>query len=174
MSRVLRRVFATMAWLALALAALGWALFLRPQALGGSTTMVVVHGNSMLPDYRSGDLVVLRPAPTYQVGEVIAYRVPRGQIGSGAVVIHRIIGGAATTGFVVKGDNNPAPDPWHPTQADVIGGLLWHVPGVGSVLATLRTPATMGALAAALAAAMVIAWKPRRRRKRLADPAPAR
>ena len=163
--RVARRLVSLTLWVALAVLVAGWALFLRPQVLGGSTTFVVVHGNSMLPRHVTGDLVVLRREPTYRVHEVIAYRVPKGQLGADAIVIHRIIGGDGSTGFTLKGDNNPAPDPWHPRTADVVGTEMWHVPSLGAVLARLRTPAVMGALAAAIAAAVVVTWHPSQKRR---------
>lgn len=159
-----RRVAHGVLWLALAAVVAGWVVFLRPEVLGGSTTFVVVHGDSMRPRYTTGDLVVLRRDSAYHVHEVVAYRVPRGQLGAGAIIIHRIVGGDATAGFVVKGDNNPAPDPWHPRASDIVGAEEWHVPSLGTVLARLRTPAVMAALAAGIAAAVVVSWQPRRQR----------
>ena len=58
------------ALVALLLAA-AW-LFL-PSALGGGTTYVSTHGISMQPRFSTGDLAVLRPADSYDVGDVIAY-----------------------------------------------------------------------------------------------------
>src|SRR5215831_17838445 len=60
--------------LALAIAALvGWALFLRPQSLGGPAGYVLVSGKSMLPRYHTGDLVLVERRSSYHLGEVIAY-----------------------------------------------------------------------------------------------------
>ena len=98
-----------------------WAVTLRPQALGGPAIFVAVRGSSMLPTYEHGDLVVVQSAAGYKVGEVVAYRVPAGEVGEGRVVIHRIVAGDATSGFTLQGDNNSAPDPWHPRQAEMVG-----------------------------------------------------
>ena len=91
-----------------------WAMFLRPQSLGGPAAYVLVSGKSMEPRYHTGDLVLVERQSHYHVGEVIAYRVPKGDPMAGSQVIHRIIGGDAQHGFVVQGDNRTAPDVWRP------------------------------------------------------------
>jgi len=92
-----------------------WAQYLRPQAFGGSAAYVLVSGKSMLPRYHTGDVVLVLRHSSYRVGQVIAYRVPKGDPMAGAQVIHRIIGGDAKRGFVVQGDNRTQPDVWRPT-----------------------------------------------------------
>ena len=106
-----------------------WAVTLRPQVLGGGAMYIVVRGNSMEPTYQTGDLVIVESAATFAVGDVVAYRVPSGEIGEGHVIVHRIVSGDATTGFGVRGDNNNAPDPWTP-RIDDIAGKAWY-PGAG-------------------------------------------
>src|SRR6476469_9792925 len=56
-------------------AALLW--FCLPQALGGRAGWVLVSGTSMLPQLHTGDLVLVEHRSSYQVGEVVAYRIPR-------------------------------------------------------------------------------------------------
>src|SRR5438477_6166831 len=85
------------------LAVLLW--FCLPQSLGGRAGWVLVSGTSMLPHLHTGDLVLVEHESSYHVGEVIAYRVPKGQVGAGHVVIHRIVGGNGRTGWRTKGDN---------------------------------------------------------------------
>ena len=48
--------------------------FFWPTALGGGTTYVSTHGSSMEPRFSTGDLAILRPAGSYEVGDVVAYR----------------------------------------------------------------------------------------------------
>src|SRR6476659_4295311 len=62
-------------------AALLW--FCLPQALGGRAGWVLVSGTSMLPHLHTGDLVLVEHRSRYHVGEVVAYRIPKGQVGSG-------------------------------------------------------------------------------------------
>src|SRR5438874_10010054 len=125
-----------------------WAHFLRPESLGGRAGYVLVSGQSMEPRYHTGDLVLVQRHAGYHVGQVIAYRVPKGDPMAGAQVIHRIIGGDAKRGFVVKGDNRTAPDTWHPKPADIVGAKAIRFPDAIVVLQFLRAPFFLALLAA--------------------------
>jgi len=138
----------------------GWFVFLRPAALGGSTDYIVVSGTSMNPTFKAGDLVVVRRRREYHTGDVVTYRVPTGQPGAGRKVIHRIIGGSSSTGFMTRGDDNPSTDMWHPTPADILG-TRWVVGrGVGRYLVRLRDPLPLATLAALVAFLSVLLWDP--------------
>jgi signal peptidase len=144
------------------LVAAAWSVTLRPTSLGGPATYAVVRGDSMLPDFHTGDLLVLRASSAYVPGEVVGYRVPDGEIGAGHVVVHRIVGGDALGGFTVEGDNNPAPDPWLPRAGDVAGTVWLQVPGLGRIVGYLHQPAAAGALAVSAFMMLVLArWRPR-------------
>jgi signal peptidase len=132
--------------LALAAFAAAWA-FLAPPSLGGSTSYAVVHGVSMEPRLHEGDLVLVRAASDYRVGDVVAYRVPMGQVGAGHVVIHRIIGGNGRTGWRMKGDNRTAPDLWYPTNHDVIGAKELRIPNAWFVLRIFHMPVLLAIFA---------------------------
>jgi signal peptidase I len=152
-----------LAELAVGLALLGaWTFTLRPASLGGPATYVVVRGDSMLPGFHSGDLVVLQAATGFAIGDVVGYVVPEGEVGAGHVVLHRIVGGDGEAGFTVEGDNNPAPDPWVPRTRDVAGRRWLFLPGLGRVITFVHQPATAGALAVSLLIMLVLArWRPR-------------
>ena len=77
-----------------------WIAF-APVRIGGQASYVMVNGMSMEPGYHTGDLVIVRKAQTYQVGDVVTYRDAE----MGAYVIHRIIG-IEQGQFILKGDNN--------------------------------------------------------------------
>src|SRR5438105_9036908 len=158
----------------LALAA-GWAVTLRPQGIGGPAAYVMVRGTSMEPKYHSGDLVIVHRQPTYSLGDVIAYRIPQGDLGAGMVVIHRIVGGSASKGFVTQGINNPKPDDWHPKPSDVEGKAWLLVARGGQILLFLRSPATLASLAASIAVVMIVDPGGKRRRpdrRRTRGPSP--
>jgi signal peptidase I len=136
-------------------AALLW--FCLPQRLGGRADWVMVSGTSMLPHLHTGDLVLVERRSSYHVGEVVAYRVPNGQVGAGYTVIHRIIGGNGKTGWRMKGGNRTAPDLWHPKSSDVIGRKLVRVPHAWFVLRLLHMPILL-ALFAGFAAFFTIVF----------------
>jgi signal peptidase I len=131
------------------LAVLLWMHFLRPQWLGGNAAYVLVSGQSMEPRYHTGDLVLVERQDTYLPGQVIAYRVPKGDPMAGAQVIHRIIGGDARHGFLVRGDNRTEPDTWHPKPQDIVGAKVLRLPDAIVVLQLLRAPLFLALLAAA-------------------------
>ncbi len=156
--RALRRVLGwLMTVLVLGILA-GWFVFLRPESLGGPVDYVIVRGTSMLPAYQNGDLVIVHTAAAYQAGDVVAYRVPAGEIGEGHIIIHRLVAEQADR-WVVQGDNNDAVDPWMPAGTDIVGSTWLHVPAAGRALAAIHQPAVLGALAAALVV-MAMLWKP--------------
>jgi signal peptidase len=118
-----------------------------PQSLGGRAGWVVVSGTSMLPHMHTGDLALVERQSSYHVGEVVAYRVPKGQAGAGFEVIHRIVGGNARTGWIMQGDNRTLPDLWHPKNSDIVGARLLLIPKAFLLLRFLHTPLLLGLLA---------------------------
>ena len=143
----------------LALLAL-WYLTLAPTVFGGPAAYIEVSGHSMDGTYQTGDLIVTRAQDTYKVGDIVVYKVSGGQ------VIHRVIGGKGTTGYTLQGDNNPDPDPWHPTDVDVVGRAWLHYPDSAWVFHLPHSPLYVG-LAAGLftLVALTIDARPRRRPK---------
>jgi signal peptidase I len=139
------------------LACVLWAMFLRPQALGGRAGYVLVSGTSMEPRYHTGDMVVVHRQAGYHPGQLIAYRVPKGDPMAGAQVIHRIIGGNEQDGFIVRGDNRTAADVWRPKNVDIVGAKVGSVPHAIVVLQYLRSPLLLGLLAACFVFVRVLA-----------------
>ncbi|MCO8125662.1 signal peptidase I [Acidimicrobiia bacterium EGI L10123] len=110
----------------------------------GRVGYVSTAGVSMEPTYSAGDLVLVSRDGDYGVGDAVAYRDP----GTGATVLHRIIGGGGAEGFVLQGDNNESIDPHEPTADELTGRAIGHVPAVGGVLGS---PAAKGAITLAVA-----------------------
>lgn len=135
-----------------------WLVILRPQALGGPAAYITVAGVSMEPTLHAGDLVIMTRADVYEPGDVVAYRVPEGDAAAGRHVIHRVIGGGRDEGYVLQGDNTPAPDRWRPSDHDVVGKQLVVVPGFGSVLMLLKQPAAIAGVATALVVFALPQW----------------
>ena len=166
-----RRLLRTIELAAGAAFVIGWAITLRPASLGRPATYVVVRGDSMLPGFHSGDLAILQAGHGYERGDAIGYRVPEGEVGAGQVVVHRIVGGDGQAGYVMEGDNNPAPDPWQPREGDVAGKVWLLLPGVGRAIVIAHQPAVAGALAVSLLVMVVLARRPTTRRAPGPEPA---
>jgi signal peptidase I len=150
-----------------AVAALWW--LLAPPLLGGSVTYVVTSGTSMQPQFRTGDLALVRQAAEYRVGEVVAYRSRT----LGTIVLHRIVANAGD-GYVFKGDNNSWRDPEHPTRDQLVGRLWLHVPSGGKELSLIDRPIPLGLLAGGGVLLLLGATATRRRRSRRAQREQAR
>jgi signal peptidase len=121
-----------------------------PQSLGGSVAYVKVNGESMDGTYNTGDLIVVHREAHYAVGDIIAYRVPKNKFAAGAQVIHRIVGGNGSSGFVTRGDNRTVVDEWHPRIDDVVGTAWARFPGLVSWFTRMAEPIPLGALCGGL------------------------
>jgi len=113
---------------------------------------------------------VLREHDTYRVGDVIAYRVPRGEPGAGYRIVHRIVGGSGAEGYITRGDNRASEDYWRPVDGDVLGALWLHVPAVGRYVPALRAPAVIAGVAAVVMVWVALDWRRAPKRPDTATP----
>lgn len=123
-----------------------WFVLLRPLFLGGPAGYIIISGRSMEPALHSGDFVVTLKDDTYTEGDIVAFKVRRW------IVTHRIVGGTATEGYVVQGDNKEVPDSWRPTVDQMLGKMWLHVPGAGRYVLALRQPLVFAIVIGALGA----------------------
>jgi len=144
-----------------AVLAVAWFAWLRPATLGGDVSYVIVDGRSMEPTYQDGDLVLVRRASGYGVGDVVAFRAG-GRFDDPTRIIHRIVGGTPE-GFTTQGDGRDRTDPWSPTTDDIIGKAQLHIPMAGDIASAIARPEFA---AAAGGAAVVLGGTRRRRRRR--------
>lgn len=137
------------------LIALWWAT-LAPHTIGGPLTYAVVSGTSMEPDFFSGDLIVARVQPDYEIGDSVIYEI------YGGYIVHEIIS-ESTEGFRTQGVNNETADSWLVPRENVLGEFIVSFPGLGKSLVFFRThPLALGALVAAIAGLLMIDFRPRR------------
>lgn len=122
-----------------------WFVTLAPTAIHGPAAYIEVNGHSMDGTYKTGDLILTRQRDSYARGDIIVFKAD-----SGGQVVHRIIGGNGVTGFTTQGDNNPDPDPWHPTNAEVVGQAWHRFEGKAWILHLPRQPWFAGASAGLL------------------------
>ena len=96
----------------------------------------IVLTESMAPTINPGDIVLsLNPERLPpKVGDVATYTARRFDGTEVASFTHRVISGDAKTGFVMKGDNNPAPDTQRPSLADITGVVFYTIPFIGKLL----------------------------------------
>lgn len=160
---VLRRLLALVAAALFVALVVVWLVLLRPQALGGATDYVIVSGGSMDPVLYDGDLAVVRRESSYRVGDVVVYRVPESEVGAGSLVIHRVVGGSGSRGYVTQGDNREGADGWRPRDVDVVGKVRWSVPVGGRLLAFVHSPIGMASFAGLVAFALAFPGGRRRR-----------
>ncbi|WP_420450964.1 S24 family peptidase [Ilumatobacter sp.] len=149
--RARRRAVRSWCWTALGLVVIA---VLGPGALTGSSRLLVVGGDSMLPTYRSGDVVVLGPVGAPSVGDVVVLEVPDGPA-AGRLIIHRVVDVRADGAIVTRGDSRRTADPWRVGVEDLRGRPRLHVPRSGALLDALRRPWVLGALAGGLVSALM-------------------
>jgi signal peptidase I len=104
--------------------------------LTGILSMRVVLTNSMEPNIMPGDVIVTVSDNfrSPQVGDVVVYTAKNFDGKPIAPFAHRIIGGDAETGWVVKGDNNAEADVQHPTSVDIESVTVGVIPQIGKFL----------------------------------------
>ena len=116
----------------------------------------MVAGKSMEPTLHGGDLAVVRQQDSYARGDIVVFRVPQGEPGEGATVIHRIVGGSPDEGFVMQGDNKDGPDSWQPTENLIVGKMWFSVPGGSRYMDVLQSPLLLAGLASGVAVFLVL------------------
>jgi hypothetical protein len=98
----------------------------------GHPQRMIAHGNSMGAHLPSGSEVLLVPATSLRLGQVIAVAGPDQRF-----MIHRVVGLRQDGSFLLKGDANPKPDGWFPPETPYAGiygyrhGGSWKHPGYG-------------------------------------------
>ena len=105
-------------------------------SFAGITKARIVLTESMQPTINPGDIVLsLNPERLPpKVGDVVTYTGRRYDGTAVASFTHRVISGDGQNGFVMKGDNNPAPDTQQPTLADISGVVFYTIPIIGKLL----------------------------------------
>ena len=146
-----RSALSLSAILPILLLAAAW-VFFAPAQVGGQASFVIVNGNSMEPGYHRGDLVIVRTAESYHVGDIVAYRDP--DIGP---VIHRIVE-EKDDRFVLQGDNNSWLDSYLPTQSEIIGKSFIHTPSAGKLFEWMRSPMGLAVLVVVVGGIAIMAF----------------
>ena len=118
----------------------------------------VVLSGSMEPALSVDDLILVREADTYAVGDVVVFQT------GGVLVVHRIIAIEGDT-VTTQGDANPSPDEPMST-ALIMGRVVGHIPAIGALVNGIKTP--IGTLCV-IAAAILLVEMPRLSEKKKED-----
>lgn len=117
-----------------------------PQRIGGPFGLVIVSGASMLPTLQDGDVVVLREKSSYDIDDIVVYRVT---MSDGVYrIVHRVVAVEADGSLRTRGDNRPSIDPFQPKTQDVDGRVITVVPKVGQIMTAMADWRVSGGLAA--------------------------
>ena len=129
----------------LCLVGIGVLLLGTMTSLGGNIKIKIVKSGSMEPAIMTGSIVIIKPEPTYQVGDIITFGLDtKTQIPT----THRIA--EVTDGpipmYTTKGDANEDNDPSNTRRTDVHGKVITAIPYLGYILDFARKPLGFGLL----------------------------
>ncbi len=146
-------------------------LFLLPVLpLSTNVEIKIVESGSMEPSIMTGALVVVTPASSYAVNDVVTFRSRTADIPT----THRIVDSRIENGqriYMTKGDANEDIDGDEVSEKAIIGKVLFDVPYAGFVLDFARQPMGFMLLIGLPALLIVIdeiekIWREIRRRRR--------
>ena len=131
-------------------------LFLVPLLpIANNIQIKIVESGSMEPTILTGSLVIIKPATSYAVGDIITFT----SVSADVPTTHRIVGIREASGqkfFMTKGDANEEADTNETALRSVIGKVALAVPYVGFVLDFARQPIGFGLLI--VLPALLIIW----------------
>lgn len=110
----------------------------------GYGSAVVVSG-SMAPELCVNDVVVIRAAAGYGVGDIVTFY----DSSAGEYITHRIVYVSADGQFVTKGDANNAEDNFSVPPAAVVGKVVFVARGLGAAVTFFQSPVGLFAVLAA-------------------------
>ena len=106
----------------------------------GNYRVMIVQSGSMAPQITTGSIVVVKPANTYKIGDVITFgKTTKGKMPTTHRIVEiRVVGGRPL--YTTKGDANNAPDVTETAHGDILGRVLFNVPYFGYALAAAKKP----------------------------------
>ena len=120
-------------------------------------SLIMFKTGSMSPTIPAGSLAVAQeiPASEIRVGDITTVSRGEGQL----PVTHRVTSitpvGNGAYAIEMKGDANDSPDP-HPYEVTEAKKVLWHLPGLAYIVATVSQPIYMVVIT--LVASLLVVW----------------
>lgn len=124
----------------------------RTPAVFGYSQFIIATG-SMEPAISAGDMIIVKKADEYCVGDVITFFSDSGDIPT-THRIEEIRVEAGRTIYVTRGDANNAPDPGV-SEANVVGKVVATLSGAGLFFEWVKTPS--GIVCVVLLAGIIVA-----------------
>ena len=108
----------------------------------------VVLSGSMLPVLKIGDVVLVENTKYRkpQINDIVLYTARALDGTPVTTYAHRIIGGSAQGGWIIKGDNNPQPDYGLKANKDVKGVVILTIPKLGRLLSPIPIALMLGGI----------------------------
>lgn len=108
--------------------------------IAGNFKAMAVLSGSMEPAIKTGSIVVVKPANSYQVNQVITFTNPSRK---SEPITHRIVDMEVIEGnvlYITQGDANNAPDQKKVRPREIIGKVLFDIPYLGYVVSAAQKP----------------------------------
>lgn len=122
------------------MAAVGVVVLASILPIPGKLEVKIVQSGSMEPTIKVGSLVVIKPAGSYQVGDVVTF----GKDNKKEVpTTHRIVADRVENGtllFTTKGDANEDNDTKEIRRNEIIGKVIFSVPFLGYIIDFAKQP----------------------------------
>lgn len=100
---------------------------------GIPVSLFILFGDSIIPNYHEGDLILTQPAREVKTGDVIVFQE---QI-QNKIIIHRVIR-QGCKGYITQGDANSAPDLNPVPYSTLLGKVVIRIPNVGKIIKILQ------------------------------------
>jgi signal peptidase len=117
-------------------------------ALGTEHPLVQVKGNSMVPTYYDGEILILKGVANksdIKVQDVIVFHNPYSW---DVLIVHRVVKILSDDPLVfqTRGDNVGHDDPWRVQEEHIVGIVMQKIPFIGDIVSIIQTPFGMGIL----------------------------
>ncbi|MBI2121532.1 MAG: signal peptidase I [Candidatus Sungbacteria bacterium] len=143
-----------------ALAAIALIIVISAFPIPGMYQFRVVSSGSMEPAIKTGSVVLIKSASSYEIGDVLTFNGNfKNAKGQKVPTTHRIVEMRVERGnpiYITKGDANEEQDTREVLQNQVIGKVYLSIPYLGYAIETART--TYGFLALIIIPALIIVW----------------
>ena len=105
----------------------------------GNYRLLIVESGSMEPAIKTGSVVVVKPADSYQANDVITFE----DGGKDRTTTHRVVDVEVISGqtqYITKGDANKTEDSSKVSDGKVVGKVLTSISYAGYILAMAKQP----------------------------------